>query len=94
MTDSVALSALRQLIVPVVSWFLRLPWAQDWTKGTLVTEQPSIVEALRDASVSARLEGLGLTVIADQPDAFGATIAKDSARMENIVKRAKTKISN
>ncbi len=54
----------------------------------------SIVEALRDPAVSARLEGLGLTVIADQPDAFGMTIAKDSARMENIVKRAKTKISN
>ena len=48
MIGSVALSALRRLIVQVVSWFLRLPWAQDWTKRTLVTEQPSIVEALRD----------------------------------------------
>jgi tripartite-type tricarboxylate transporter receptor subunit TctC len=54
----------------------------------------SIVEALRDSTVSARLEGLGLTVIADKPDQFGAVIAKDSARMENIVKRSKAKISN
>jgi tripartite-type tricarboxylate transporter receptor subunit TctC len=52
----------------------------------------SIVEALRDPTVSTRLENLGLTVIADKPDEFGALIAKDSARMESIVKRAKAKI--
>jgi hypothetical protein len=33
-------------------------------------------------------------VIADKPDEFGAVIAKDSARMESIVKRTTTKISN
>jgi tripartite-type tricarboxylate transporter receptor subunit TctC len=54
----------------------------------------SIVEALRTPTVSARLEGLGLTVIADKPDEFGAFIAKESVRMESIVKRAKTKILN
>ena len=54
----------------------------------------SIVEALRDPKVSANLESLGLTVIADKPDEFGALIAKDSARMENIVKRVKAKIPN
>jgi tripartite-type tricarboxylate transporter receptor subunit TctC len=54
----------------------------------------SIVEALRDPTVSARLEGLGLTVIADKPGEFGVLIAKDSAQMESIVKRAKMKISN
>ena len=54
----------------------------------------SIVEALRTAAVSARLEALGLTVIADKPDEFGAFIAKESVRMESIVKRAKTKILN
>jgi tripartite-type tricarboxylate transporter receptor subunit TctC len=54
----------------------------------------AIVEALRDPSVSARLEGLGLTVIADKPDEFGAFIAKESARMESIVKRANAKIPN
>lgn len=54
----------------------------------------SIVEALRDPTVSARLEGLGLTVIADQPDEFRAFIATESARMESIVKRAKLKVAN
>jgi tripartite-type tricarboxylate transporter receptor subunit TctC len=54
----------------------------------------AIVEALRDPSVSDHLEGLGLTVIADKPDDFGAFIATESARMEIIVKRAKAKISN
>jgi tripartite-type tricarboxylate transporter receptor subunit TctC len=54
----------------------------------------AIVEALRDPTVSTRLEALGLTVIADKPDAFGATIAKESARMEDLVKRINVKISN
>jgi tripartite-type tricarboxylate transporter receptor subunit TctC len=54
----------------------------------------AIVQALRDPSVSDRLESLGLTVIADKPDEFGAFIAKESARMEGIVKRAKATISN
>lgn len=54
----------------------------------------SIVDALRDPTVTARMEALGLTVIADKPAEFAATIAKDSARMEDIVKRAKAKISN
>jgi tripartite-type tricarboxylate transporter receptor subunit TctC len=63
-------------------------------KHVIAKLNKSIVEALRDPVVSARLEGLGLTVIADEPDEFGALIAKDSARMESIVKRAKTKISN
>jgi tripartite-type tricarboxylate transporter receptor subunit TctC len=54
----------------------------------------SIVEALRDPTVSARLENLGLTVIADKPDEFGAVIAKESARMEGIVKHTTAKIAN
>ena len=54
----------------------------------------AIVEALRDPQVTDRLEGLGLTVIADKPEEFGAFIAKESARMESIVKSAKAKISN
>jgi tripartite-type tricarboxylate transporter receptor subunit TctC len=54
----------------------------------------SIVEALHDPTVSARLEGLGLTVIADKPDEFGATIAQEAARMKDIVKRANVKIAN
>jgi tripartite-type tricarboxylate transporter receptor subunit TctC len=54
----------------------------------------AIVGALRDPLVTDRLEGLGLTVIADNPEEFGAFIAKESARMESIVKRANAKISN
>ena len=54
----------------------------------------SIVDALRDPTVTARMEGLGLTVIADQPDAFKKTMAQDAGRMEVIVKRSKSKISN
>ena len=54
----------------------------------------AVVEALRDPSVSGRLEGLGLVVIADKPDEFAVFIAKESARMESIVNRAKAKISN
>lgn len=54
----------------------------------------AIVEALHDPTVADRLTGLGLTVIADKPDEFGAFIAKESARMENIVTRAKAKIPN
>ena len=54
----------------------------------------AIVEALHDPSVAGRLESLGLTVIADRPDHFAAFIASESARMENIVKRANARISN
>jgi tripartite-type tricarboxylate transporter receptor subunit TctC len=54
----------------------------------------AIVDALHDSTVKARLEGLGLTVIADKPEEFGAFIGKESARMESIVTRAKAKIPN
>jgi tripartite-type tricarboxylate transporter receptor subunit TctC len=54
----------------------------------------AIVQALRNRSVSDRLESLGLTVVADRPDEFAAAIASESARMEGIVKRAKARIFN
>jgi tripartite-type tricarboxylate transporter receptor subunit TctC len=54
----------------------------------------AIVDALNDPTVKSRLEGLGLTVIADKPEEFGAFIGKESARMESIVTRAKAKIPN
>lgn len=63
-------------------------------KDVIATLNKAIVEALRDPSVADRLDGLGLTVVADKPDEFGAFIAKESARMESIVTRAKAKISN
>ena len=54
----------------------------------------AIVDALHDPTVKSRLEGLGLTVIADKPEEFGAFIGKESIRMESIVTRAKAKIPN
>ena len=63
-------------------------------KNVIETLNKAIVDALRDPSVADRLEGIGLTVIADKPDEFGAFIAKESARMESIVTRAKAKIYN
>ncbi len=52
----------------------------------------AFVDALRDPAVTARLEGLGMTVIADKPDEFKAFIAKEAARMQNIVKQSRAKI--
>jgi tripartite-type tricarboxylate transporter receptor subunit TctC len=52
----------------------------------------AFVDALRDPTVTARLEGVGMTVIADKPDEFKAFMAKESARMENIVKQSRAKI--
>jgi tripartite-type tricarboxylate transporter receptor subunit TctC len=63
-------------------------------KDIIETLNKAIVDALRDPSVADRLDGIGLTVIADKPDEFGAFIARESARMESIVTRAKAKISN
>jgi tripartite-type tricarboxylate transporter receptor subunit TctC len=63
-------------------------------KDVIETLNKAIVDALRDPSVAERLKGIGLTVIADKPDEFGAFIAKESARMESIVTRAKAKIYN
>lgn len=45
-------------------------------------------KALRDPSVTARLESMGLTIVADKPDAFKAFIAEESARMQKVVKAA------
>jgi len=52
----------------------------------------AFVEALRDPAVVSRLEGVGLTVVADTPEQFKAFIARESARMENIVRQSKAKI--
>jgi tripartite-type tricarboxylate transporter receptor subunit TctC len=52
----------------------------------------AFVEALRDPTVVSRLQGVGLAVVADKPDEFKAFIAKESARMENIVRQSKARI--
>lgn len=45
----------------------------------------AIAQALRDPSVKKRLETLGLSVVADKPEAFGQFIAEESARMKKVV---------
>ncbi|MCK9913471.1 tripartite tricarboxylate transporter substrate binding protein [Microbacteriaceae bacterium K1510] len=52
----------------------------------------AFVDALRDPVVTSRLKGVGLNVVADKPDEFKAFIAKESARMESIVKQANARI--
>ena len=52
----------------------------------------AFVEALRDPAVVSRLEGVGMTIVADKPDEFKAFIAKESARMESIVRQSRAKI--
>ncbi|WP_036596318.1 Bug family tripartite tricarboxylate transporter substrate binding protein [Ottowia thiooxydans] len=41
--------------------------------------------ALKDDSVTARLQEMGLTVIADKPEEFGAFIAQEVSRMKKVV---------
>jgi len=52
----------------------------------------AFVDALHDPTVISRLKGVGLSVVGDKPDEFKAFIAKESARMENIVKQANARI--
>ena len=47
-----------------------------------------IGQALHEPSVAARLEGLGLTVIADRPAEFTDFIARESARLKRVVEAA------
>lgn len=50
------------------------------------------VKALRDAAVTARLESLGLKIVADSPGEFRAFIAKESARMQKVVEITKAHV--
>lgn len=52
----------------------------------------AIAQALQDPAVRERLSGLGLAVIADKPDSFKQFIAKESARMKDIVLASGAKI--
>lgn len=45
----------------------------------------AIAQALRDPSVKERLSTLGLSVVADKPEAFKQFIAQESARMKKVV---------
>ena len=45
----------------------------------------AFADALKSPAIVERLSGLGLTTIADTPDAFKQTIAAESARMKKVV---------
>jgi tripartite-type tricarboxylate transporter receptor subunit TctC len=52
----------------------------------------AFAKALRDPDVTARLESTGLTIIADTPDEFRASIARESAHWQEVVKAAKVRV--
>jgi tripartite-type tricarboxylate transporter receptor subunit TctC len=54
-------------------------------KATIDKLNLAIAQALREPSVKDRLEALGLSVIADKPEAFKTFIARESARMKKVV---------
>lgn len=45
----------------------------------------AIANALHDPTVKKRLDTLGLSIVADKPEAFGQFIAQESARMKKVV---------
>ena len=52
----------------------------------------AFVEALKDPTVVSRLQGIGLSIVADKPEEFRQFIAKESARMETIVRKSRAQI--
>ncbi len=52
----------------------------------------AFVQALREPAVVSRLDGLGMKIIADEPDAFARFIGEESARMKNIVTQSGARI--
>lgn len=52
----------------------------------------AFAEALRDPAVVSKLQGVGLSIVADKPDAFADFIARESARMQHIVKQSRAQI--
>lgn len=54
-------------------------------KDTVEQLNVAFAQALRDPAVQTRLDKLGLAVIADKPQAFEQFIAKESARMKDVV---------
>ncbi|MDX3904617.1 MAG: tripartite tricarboxylate transporter substrate binding protein [Pigmentiphaga sp.] len=49
-------------------------------------------KALRNPEVTARLQSMGLTIIADKPDEFRAFIAEESAHWQKVVKAANARL--
>lgn len=49
-------------------------------------------KALRDPIVASRLEAIGLSTVADKPEAFKAFIAEEATRMQKVVKASGAQI--
>jgi tripartite-type tricarboxylate transporter receptor subunit TctC len=61
-------------------------------KETVDKLNEAFVQALRDPDVIARLEALGLRIVADGPEAFKEFISQESDRMKRIVERSGARI--
>jgi len=55
-------------------------------KSVVASLNAEFSKALKDSAVRARLESLGLKIIADKPQDFTAQISRDSARFQKDVK--------
>jgi len=55
-------------------------------KSVVATLNTEIAKALKDSSIRAKLESLGLKINADRPQDFSAQISKDSIRFQRDVK--------
>lgn len=55
-------------------------------KDVVARLNTEFARALQDAEVAARLDSLGLKIIADKPDAFRSFISSEAARMQKVVK--------
>jgi tripartite-type tricarboxylate transporter receptor subunit TctC len=61
-------------------------------KETVDKLNEAFAQALRDPDVIARLQALGLKIVADGPEAFKEFIAQESDRMKRIVERSGARI--
>ena len=62
------------------------------TNAAIEKLDKAIVAALRDATVSARLQDLGLKVIADKPEEFGAFIKAEAVKWGKLINEANIKL--
>jgi len=51
-----------------------------------------IAAALRNATVTERLQGLGLTIVADSVEDFGRFVASESDKMRRLVQASGAKV--
>ncbi len=67
--------------------------APSGTPKAIVTRlNAEFAKALHDPAVTAKLESLGLKIVADTPSEFQAFIAKESARMQKVVQLSNAQV--